>query len=107
LGTPSRCPRSARTSARDRTTGRWRALRAHETAELARRLPEHAAVEEHERIQRLVLRRRRHAGFRREVAQERRDLRRPERDRMALAMEEDEASHPMDVRTLGTLAVVA
>ena len=83
-----------------------RPLRAHETLELPDRQPEHVPVEEHERVQRLVLRRRRHPALAGQVTQERRDLRRPEADRMALPVEEDEAPHPVDVGVLCARAVV-
>ena len=42
----------------------------------------------------------------RQVRQERLDLRRPERLRVALAVEKDEAFNPVDIRLLGPDAVV-
>ena len=84
-----------------------RPLCAHQPRELAHRLPQHVPVQEHERVQRLVLGRRRDLRRVRQMAQERRDLRLSERRGMPLPMEQDEAPHPVDVRILSARAVVA
>lgn len=81
-------------------------LRADHAFEIGQRLLQHLPVEEHQRIQRLVLRRRRDPPLARQVAQERHDLRPPEPRRMPLPMEEDEAPDPVNVSLLRPRAVV-
>src|SRR5262249_20331837 len=68
---------------------------------------QHLSIQEQERAQCLVLRRRRHAALDGEGAEESRDLRPPHLQGMPLAVEDDVASDPRDVRLLGTAAVVA
>jgi len=79
----------------------------HQLGELGHLHTEHTLVQEGESVQGLILRRRRNAIDHREVAQEQRDLGRSELRGMALAVKQDEPPHPVDVRLLGTRAVVA
>ena len=65
------------------------------------------AIEEQERVERLILGGRRDSLTHRERRQERRDLRGAHFGGMALAVEEDVALGPVDIGLLGPTAVVA
>ena len=68
---------------------------------------EDLAIEEEQRVEGLILRGRSYSVANRERRQEGRDFRGAHLGRMALAMEEDVALDPVDVRLLGPAAVVA
>ena len=92
-------------SARVRTTGSRR-VRADEFVQV-RELPvEDPSIEEEQRGKRLILRRGADVAVHGEIRQESVDLRLAHLLRMALAVEEDEALDPGDVRLLGAEAVV-
>jgi hypothetical protein len=69
--------------------------------------PEDVAIQEEHRAERLVLRGGGHVAVGGECARECGDRLGPELPGMALAMEEDEATDPADVRLLRPAAVVA
>jgi hypothetical protein len=69
--------------------------------------PQHLAIQEQDRRQRLVLRRRRDMTVHREMIEERRHLRFAHRFRVALAVKVDEPLDPVHIRFLRAPAVVA
>ena len=69
--------------------------------------PQHVSVEEEDRVQSLVLGGRRHVALAGEVTEEGGELLPTHVARMALAVKEDEPADPLDIRLLGTNAVVA
>lgn len=84
-----------------------RPLRADHVGELSERPSYDVAVEEDQRIERLVLGRCRHLAIDREVGQEIRYLRLGHVRRVSLAVKQDEAPRPMDVRLFGADAEVS
>ena len=68
--------------------------------------PQHLAVQEQDRRQRLVLRRGRDVALRREMIEKRRHLRFAHRFRVALAVEKDETLDPVHVGIFRAPAVV-
>ena len=83
-----------------------RALGIDEVVEPGNVLLEDLAVEEEEGAEGLVLRRRRHLAIDGQRRQEARELSRSHLGGMALAVEEDVAADPGDVRLLGATAIV-
>ena len=81
-------------------------LRAHHVVQPRQLHPQHLAVQEQQRRQRLVLGRGRHVPLRRQVRQEGRHLRFTHFTRVSLAVEHDETQHPVRVRAPGAGAVV-
>jgi len=84
-----------------------RLARSHETFELPDVAAEDVAAQEHERVQRLVLRGRSHLAVDREVIEEGRDLAGAHLVGVTLAVEQDEPASPVDVRLFRARAVVA
>ncbi len=84
-----------------------RLARAHQLVELGHVAPEHAPVQEDDRVERLVLRRRGHAALDRQMVQEGSDRLGPELGRVPLAVKQDEAPRPMHIRRLGARTRVA
>src|SRR2546428_538613 len=82
------------------------ALRSNQLGEPADILVEHLRVQEQQGAQRLVLRRGAHATLRGEMGEERADLGPSHLLRVALVMEQHEASYPTDVGLLGPATVV-
>ena len=68
---------------------------------------QHDAIEEYERIHRLVLRRRGDVPVHGQSSEESRHLSGPHLTRVTLAMKEDVALDPTDIRFLGSTAVMA
>src|SRR5690606_30499019 len=68
--------------------------------------PEHLPVQEQQRRQRLVLRTRRNPPPRGQAGQERLHLRPAKLARMSLAIGQDKAADPGDIRLLGAKAVM-
>jgi len=83
-----------------------RLLRAHEVVELRGVASENPPVQEHERVERLVLRRRRDAFRHGEVVQEVANLGAAKLPRVPLPVEQDEAPDPVHIGLLGAEAVV-
>ena len=84
-----------------------RALRADDFVEPRQVLLEHDAIEKHQRVERLVLSRRRHVAVDGQRRQKPRDLRAADLGGMALAVKKDVALDPADVGLLGAARVVA
>lgn len=82
------------------------ALRAHDPVEPRQGLLQHLLVQEQQRGERLILRRRRDVPLGGEMTQERSDLRRPQFAGMPLAGKEDKAPDPLDVTLLRAGAVM-
>ena len=82
-----------------------RAPGAHKVVQPSELDLQHLAVQEQDRAQRLVLRRRADVPFHRQVGEERGDLRFPELARVAYAVKADETADPCHVRLLRTTAV--
>jgi hypothetical protein len=68
--------------------------------------PQHVSVEEHDGAERLILRRRGHPLLHGKPGQKRGDLRRAELARMTFAVKYDLPAYPMNVRILGSPAVM-
>jgi len=76
-----------------------RPLRASEAFQPRQLDPQHLAVKEQQRRQRLILRRCRHLAIDRQIGQKRLDLERTHFARMAFAVEQDEAPYPEEILT--------
>lgn len=83
-----------------------RLLRPHHPINFGQRSSEHHLVEEHDGIERLILRRRRHPTVHRQLGEKRADLCFAHLGRVPLAMEQDEPLDPAQIGILGAEAVV-
>lgn len=102
--TPSKRARTARSSSRVRATGRRGGSLARSTACSRRSLFQYLAVQEHDRVHRLVPSRRGHLALDGQTGHQLLHLGRPQVRRMSVAMEQDEPPEPNDVSLLGTSA---
>jgi len=76
------------------------------TVNIAQRLLQYALVQEHQRIQRLILGRRGNIAVHRQVSPENANFRRPHIARVPLTMEVNKPSHPVHVGLLCPYAVM-
>src|SRR5262245_450948 len=104
--TPVSCWRTARTSSRANTTGRYWPFRPDDVVEPRQLDVENVAVQEEQCAQRLVLGRGRDLAVDGERGQERGYFGRAHLDRVPLAVEEDVPPDPVNVGLLGAAAVV-
>src|SRR5512143_1784635 len=104
---PRRRACAALTSARVSTTGSRAGVRALDVLQPWQLAFEHVAAQEEDRALDKVLRGGRDVALDRQVGQERFDVWRPKRLGLALAVKEDEASHPIHMVLLRPDAVVA
>jgi hypothetical protein len=104
---PSRCRNSALTSLTCRTTGNRCGRRARTTLPTSPSgRSSTALVEEHERVQRLILRTCRHLPVDGEMREKLPDLRFAQLAGVALPVEQNEAAHPEEIALLRTDAVM-
>ena len=82
------------------------ALGPHNFANLSQRLLQHPRIQEHQRIERQILRGRRHLALNRQPTEKGIDLHRPHLQRVAQLMEADKVTNPVPVGFLGANTVV-